>query len=83
MLKVLLLVYVLQADCCSDCNSKSQHMGVSQNWGYLFGVPYNKDYSTLESRLGFPNFGEVPHFSFQDNFCVYLKKYGVAEPKNS
>ena len=36
-------------------------MGVSQNWGYHFGCPYNKDYSILGSILGFPYFGKVPY----------------------
>ena len=35
-------------------------MGVSQNWGYLFGGPCNnKDWSILGSILGSPNFGET------------------------
>ena len=29
-------------------------MGVSQNYGYLFGDPHNKDYSILGSILGSP-----------------------------
>ena len=36
-------------------------MGVSQNWGYLFGGLYNKDYSILGSILGYLNFGKLPH----------------------
>ena len=28
---------------------------------YLFGGPYNKDYSILGSILGYPNFGELPY----------------------
>ena len=35
--------------------------GVSQNLGYLFGGPYNKDYSILGSILGYPNFGKLPY----------------------
>ena len=35
-------------------------MGVSQNQGYLFGGPYNKDYSILGSILGSPYFGKLP-----------------------
>ena len=34
-------------------------MGVSQNKGYHFGGPNNKDYSILGSILGFPYFGET------------------------
>ena len=34
---------------------------VSQNWGYFFGGPYNKDYSILGSILGYPNFGKLPY----------------------
>ena len=36
-------------------------MGVSQNQGYLFGGPYNKDYSMLGSILGYPNCGKLPY----------------------
>ena len=35
--------------------------GVSQNYGYLFGSPHNKDYSILGSILGFPYFGKLPY----------------------
>ena len=35
-------------------------MGVSQNWRYLFGRPYNKDYSIFGSILGSPHFGKLP-----------------------
>ena len=38
-----------------------QYMGVSQNSGYLFGGPYNKDYSILVSILGSPYFGKLPY----------------------
>ena len=34
--------------------------GVSPNWGYLFGGPYNKDCSVLGSILGSPYFGKLP-----------------------
>ena len=36
-------------------------MGVSQNWGYHFGGPCNKDYSILGSILGSPYFGKLPN----------------------
>ena len=36
-------------------------MGGSQNYGYLFGGPQNKDYSILGSTSGSPYFGELPH----------------------
>ena len=36
-------------------------MGGSQNLGYPFGGPYNKDYSILGSELGFHYFGKLPH----------------------
>ena len=29
--------------------------------GYLFGGPYNKDYSILGSILGSPHFGKLPY----------------------
>ena len=37
------------------------YMGDSQNWGYLFGGPNNKDYSILGSILGYPSFGKLPY----------------------
>ena len=37
------------------------YMGVSQNYGYLFGGPNNKDYSILGSILGSPYFGKLPY----------------------
>ena len=37
-----------------------QFMEVSQNWGYLFGGPHNKDYSIWGSILGSPYFGKLP-----------------------
>ena len=36
------------------------YLVVSQNKGYLFGGPYNKDYSILGSILGYLNFGKLP-----------------------
>ena len=33
---------------------------VSQNLGYLFGGPYNKDYNILGSILGSRSFGKLP-----------------------
>ena len=36
-------------------------MVVSQNLGYLSGVPHNKDYSILGCILGVPYFGQLPH----------------------
>ena len=33
---------------------------VSQNWGYHFGGPQNKDYSILGCILGSPYFGKLP-----------------------
>ena len=38
--------------------------GVSQNYGYLFGGPYNEDYNILGFILGFPYFGKLLSFSF-------------------
>ena len=35
-------------------------LGVSQNNGYLYGGPHNKDYSILGSILGSPDFGKLP-----------------------
>ena len=36
-------------------------MGVSQNLGYHFGGPYNKDYSILGSILRCPYLGKLPY----------------------
>ena len=35
-------------------------MGISQNSGYHFGGPYNKDYSVLGSILGSPYLWKLP-----------------------
>ena len=40
---------------------KGGYMGVSQNCGYLFGGPHNKDYSILGSIVGCPYFGKLPY----------------------
>ena len=39
-----------------------QDIEVSQNWGYLFRGPHNKDYSILGSILGSPYFGKLPYW---------------------
>ena len=36
-------------------------MGVSQNLGYQFGGPHNKDYSIFGSILGALYFGKLPY----------------------
>ena len=33
---------------------------LSQDHGYLFGGPQNKDYDLLETKLGFPYLGNLP-----------------------
>ena len=33
---------------------------MSQNWGYFFGGPHNKDYNISGSILGSPDFGKLP-----------------------
>ena len=54
------------------------YMGVSQNLGYHFGAPYNKDYSILGSILGYPYLGKLPYiifihtltaWAFEEKFC--------------
>ena len=42
---------------CASCN-----LGDSQNYGYHFGGPYNKDYSILGFILGSPYLGKLPFF---------------------
>ena len=42
-------------------NHAPPYMGVSQNYGYLFEGPHNKDYSILGSILGSPYFGKLPY----------------------
>ena len=37
-----------------------EYLGGSQNKGYHFGGPNNKDYSILGSTLGSPYFGKLP-----------------------
>ena len=44
----------------SQCFTSDPNTRVSQNWGYRFGGPYNKDYSILGSILGYPDFGKLP-----------------------
>ena len=41
-------------------------MGDSQNYGYLFGGPYNKDYSILGFILG------SPYLGLRDMWCRIL-----------
>ena len=36
------------------------NVGISQNQGYHFEEPHNKDYSILGSMLGFPYLGKLP-----------------------
>ena len=53
------------------------HVGSSQNWGYLFGGPHNKDYSILGSILGSPYLGKLPcksKCSSSKVVFVYLQK---------
>ena len=47
----------MQLSCLLTVN---RNLGVSQNYGYLFGGPHNKDYSILGSILGSPYFGKLP-----------------------
>ena len=39
-------------------------IGVSQNSGYLFGDPYNRDHSTLGSILGSTYVGKLANGSY-------------------
>ena len=41
------------------------YMGVSQNQGYHFRGPNNKDYSILGSILGSPYFGKLPYRNYK------------------
>ena len=43
-----------------------EDIGVSQNWGYLFGGPHNKDYNLLGSILGSPFLGNYQMTSQTD-----------------
>ena len=38
-------------------------MGVSQNWGYCLGGPYNQDDSIGVSLLGSPYLGKLPNMN--------------------
>ena len=51
----------------AQCCLSTIHMGVSQNYGYLFEGPYTKDYSIWGPILMSPYFGKLPHF------CVFAK----------
>ena len=42
------------------CSQACVYLRVSQNYGYLFGGPNNKDYNILGSILGSPYFGKLP-----------------------
>ena len=63
---------------------RAQGLGfrVSQNYGYFFGGPDNKDHRILGSMLGSPYLGKLPHlkgFELQDpgiGFRV-LRREGV------
>ena len=45
-------------------------MGFSQNKGYPFGGPHNKDYSMLGSILGSHYFGKLPYSRFYLSMLV-------------
>ena len=47
-------------------------LGVSQNWGYHFRGPHNKDYSILGSILGSPHFGKLPFHNSRGNEKIIL-----------
>ena len=51
-------------------------MGVSQNQGYHFRGPHNKDYSILGSILGLPYFGKLPYIEVRK---VTMKIIGVLQ----
>ena len=52
-------------------------MGVSQNYGYLLGGPYNRDYSIWGSILGSPYLGKLLNTKHQ-GFLVYSARLRVA-----
>ena len=77
---------------CYILITTSIDMCVSQNWGYLFGGPYNKDYSILGSILGSPNSGKLPYCALSwtpgsagwyrfpvesSRFCLLHETWGV------
>ena len=58
-------------------------MGVSQNYGYLFGGPNNKDYSILGSILGSPYFGKLPYLACKQEgkaVCLLLTRCSSQGP---
>ena len=57
-------------------------MGVSQNWGYHFGGPCNKDYNILGSILGSPYFGKLPYsrFHFLFHYPFFTPIYPLHNP---
>ena len=56
-IRSFLLVYCKTLGMCS---ALTQSIRVCQNYGYLFGDPYNKDCSILGSRLESPYLGKLP-----------------------
>ena len=60
-------------------------MVVSQNWGYPFKGPNNKDCSILGSILGSPYFGKLPYRVNRDHWGyigIILEIYiGIMEQK--
>ena len=50
-------------------------MGVSQNYGYLFGGPNIKDHSVLRSTLGSLYFGELP-----STMCTAMQEFEKFAP---
>ena len=41
----------------------NRHMGVCQNYGYIFGCPHNKDDNIWGSFLGSPYLGKLPFWA--------------------
>ena len=56
--------------------------GVSQNYGYLFGDPYNKDYSILGSILGSPYFGKLAYLGCKGTVGMVQLQRMAAPPQS-
>ena len=56
----------------------TDYWGVFQNFGPIWGVPENKDYSTWGSLLGSPYFGKSPFLCESNGRCSIRALYCAA-----
>ena len=67
-------------------DASSKQGGVSQNEGYLFGGPYNKDYGILGCILASPYLGKLPQclprYRVQDVWHPHLHTVNICSPQS-